>query len=218
MDSSVIPTPASRAISSARVSCRRRNNCGVSARHRRSRGSVPSMPPSSPARFRVSRTGAARIAPTGSLRPRSSNCSMSPSARFGRAASWTRTKSSMRTSSGNAASPASTESARASPPVQVISRLPANSRQPGHCASPSASTTTAPCTFACASSARRVCAINGSPATSRYCFGTSPPKRAPRPAAGTTVQVIRRLPSSCRPGRPAPRGGFRPRDRTFRRA
>src|SRR3546814_3983859 len=64
----------------------------------------------------------------------------------------------------------------------------ANSVQPGQRSSPSASTTTAPFTLGCASSARSARASSGSPATSRYCLGTSPPKRAPRPAAGTTAQ------------------------------
>src|SRR5689334_1058983 len=38
----------------------------------------------------------------------------------------------------------------------------------------------------CAERRSSVCNSSGLPAIDRYCFGTSLPKRAPRPAAGTT--------------------------------
>ena len=190
MASSVTAMPPASAASSARRSCRRRNSCGVSARHRRSRGSVPSIPPSSPARLSVSRTGAARMAPTGSMRPRPSSASRSEGCRLGRAASCTSTKSSGRTASGSACRPASTDAARVAPPAVRSSGLPYSMGSGNTGASCAPSTSTMPAIPACPASAATVCASRLIPPTSWNCLGTSPPKRMPRPAAGTTTQAL----------------------------
>ena len=126
-----------------------------------------------------------------------------------------------RTLSGNAASAASTESARSLPPMQVAIGLSASACQPGQCASPSASATTAPCDRRMREQrAATHAASNGWPATSRYCFGMSPPKRVPRPAAGTIAQITARPLRSSASSASAGGAGLRsrPRDRTSRPA
>ena len=188
--SSVTTIPAACALPSARCSTSRRNACGVSARQRRSRGSVAAMCPLAAARLSVSRTGAARIAPSAQAVAASSKLPMSPARRFGRAASCTSSKASSATPSGKARSAASTESARSPPPMQVRTGLPCSDVQPGQCGSPSASATTAPAMRGWASSASSAWPINGFPAACKYCLGTSPPNRRPRPAAGTSAQLM----------------------------
>ena len=86
----------------------------------------------SSARLSVSRTGAARIAPTGSAWPIASRRLRSTPRRQGRAASCTSTQLVVAHAWPAApARPASTESARSAPPRQVKIGLPSISRQPG---------------------------------------------------------------------------------------
>jgi hypothetical protein len=70
MASSVTTTPSESACASARSSRSRRNACGVNARHRRRAARSRDAFASEAARLRVSRTGAARIAPSGAGRSR----------------------------------------------------------------------------------------------------------------------------------------------------
>src|SRR5690606_22969942 len=86
----------------------------------------------------------------------------------------------------------------ASPPVQVRTGLPDIVSQPGQCGSSGARTTTAPETPGWANSAASACAISGRPAAVTYCLRSSPPKRVPRPAAGTITQVMRARPAAAR--------------------
>src|SRR5581483_1369656 len=113
---------------------------------------------------------------------------MSAARTQGRAASCTSTKSSGATSVRKVYKPASTESARSSPPSAISTSLPPISAWPGQCGSLRASTTTIPPMRGCAASRSSVSSSIGVPAMLRYCLGSSPPKRAPRPAAGTTHQ------------------------------
>lgn len=122
-------------------------------------------------------------------------------------------------------------------PRQVSTGLDCTAVQPGQSASSGAIATTMPASAGCAASAISVYAIKGWPPACRYCLGSGPPKRVPRPAAGTIAQmepaqiepVMGGPPDRWRQA-PAVRGPpfqamqvpatahLRPRDRTFRPA
>src|SRR5690606_22865237 len=56
--------------------------------------------------------------------------------------------------------------------------------------SSTASATTMPAMPGMPSKHASVCSSTGRPASTAYCFGSEPPKRSPRPAAGTTTQRL----------------------------
>src|SRR5438874_6909894 len=92
-------------------------------------------------------------------------------------------------SSGNAASPARTESTRWAPPGTKPSRSPRSfaSQSGGRSAYPGGKVTTTWRTSGCPMNARNARSSIGTPRMGRNCFGSPGPARAPAPAATTTT-------------------------------
>src|SRR6266480_5112602 len=92
-------------------------------------------------------------------------------------------------SSGNAASPARTESTRWAPPGTKPSRSPRSfaSQSGGRSAYPGGKVTTTWRTSGCPMNARNARSSIGTPRMGRNCFGSPGPARPPAPAATTTT-------------------------------
>src|SRR5438046_7887888 len=99
-------------------------------------------------------------------------------------------------SSGNAASPARTESTRWAPPGTKPSRSPRSfaSQSGGRSAYPGGKVTTTWRTSGCPMKARSARSSIGTPRMGRNCFGSPGPARTPAPAATTTTPT-----SGCEP-------------------
>ena len=165
-----------------------RNICGVRARQSRSRSSVASISYCCPACFTVSRTGRARIPPTGwSLSP-SMRLSISVNVIQGRAASWTSTQSLSAASPARRFRPFSTEWQRSRPPGAVTTRGWRAGATAGQNSSPSATTTTIPLISGCSQNGSTLCSRTVRSSNLRYCLGRSAPMRRPIPPAGMTAQ------------------------------
>ena len=202
-----------RAFSRAAVNAPKRNACGVSARHKPSRGTVAATTASSEvpaalascdaARFTVSATGSASKAPLACPAGVTKAASKAPSSsalRQGRAASCTSTQSSSAPPrTRTALRPASTLSAREAPPVVVVTCGCWASGNAAKRASAAPRATTTPRRFrlgrlavgslaAAFRNGTSACSMTKPPGSSSYCLGTAPPKRSPRPAAGRTTQ------------------------------
>src|SRR5947207_2901770 len=92
-------------------------------------------------------------------------------------------------SSGNAASPAQTESTRWAPPGTKSSRSPRSfaSQSGGRSAYPGGKATTTWRTSGCSMKARSARSSIGTPRMGRNCFGSPGPARTPAPAATMTT-------------------------------
>jgi hypothetical protein len=168
---------------------RKRNPCGVCARQRPVRSTVPATSPSAP---RQSASVTASAGAAASAVPRASTTrAIRSCVTQGRATSWISTRSGAKGTS--ASSPARTLASRRAPPsATTTSGCPA---YPG--ANPMSSgwsTSAIGPTRGEVRNASSVQAATARPATVRHCFGRPPPARRPRPAATMTAATVIRPP------------------------
>ena len=175
----------------AASSLAKRNICGVCARHRPARGTVPASRPASSTFFRVSASGTPSTAPSMPGRRASRQPMMSDTRTKGRAASWMATRSGA--CAARYSRPFRTDCCRLTPPRPAVAS-PSPQRQPDR--GPRPLRRQRPGRGRCPASpgTHPGCGAGRLAARTAYCLGRGPPKRLPRPPA-----TIRR----CKLARPA---------------